>query len=57
MEKNPKNSEEKDESSENGGENMKIWFQENMRMLVSIVIVVAYRRAAFMPIQSEPSRK
>ncbi len=41
MEKNPKNSEEKDESLEEGGESMKTWLQENMRMLVSIVIVVA----------------
>lgn len=41
MEKNPKNSEEKDESLEEGGEDMKTWLQENMRMLVSIVIVVA----------------
>ena len=41
MEKNPKNTEEKDESSEDGRENMKVWFQENLRMLVSIVIVVA----------------
>jgi hypothetical protein len=41
VEKNPKNTEEKDESSEDGRENMKVWFQENLRMLVSIVIVVA----------------
>jgi predicted negative regulator of RcsB-dependent stress response len=41
VEKNPKNSEEKDESLEEGGESMKTWLQENMRMLVSIVIVVA----------------
>jgi len=41
VEKNPKNSEENKETSEEGGENMKIWLQENMRMLVSIVIVVA----------------
>lgn len=40
VEKNPKNSEEKDESLEEGGEDMKTWLQENMRMLVSIVIVV-----------------
>lgn len=40
MEKNPKNSEEKDESLEKGGENMKTWLQENMRMLVSIIIVI-----------------
>ena len=41
MEKNPKNSKEIDESLEEGGESMKTWLQENMRMLVSIVIVVA----------------
>jgi len=41
VEKNPKDSEEKDETSEDGRENMKVWFQENLRMLVSIVIVVA----------------
>jgi hypothetical protein len=42
VEKNSENSEEnKDESSsEDGGENMKVWLQENLRMLVSIVIVV-----------------
>ena len=45
MEENPKKSEEKskeneDVSSENGRENMKVWLQENLRMLVSIVIVV-----------------
>ncbi len=41
MEKNPNTSEEKEESSENGEGKMKEWFQENLRMLVSIVIVVA----------------
>ena len=41
MEKNPKNSEDKEETSENGRESIGIWFQENLRMLVSIVIVVA----------------
>jgi len=41
VEKNPKNSKEIDESLEEGGESMKTWLQENMRMLVSIVIVVA----------------
>jgi len=40
VEKDPVVSEEKDESSENGRENMKVWFQENLRMIVSIVIVV-----------------
>lgn len=41
MEKNPETSEkEKESSSENGRENMKVWLQENMRMLVSIVIVI-----------------
>ncbi|MDI6777826.1 MAG: hypothetical protein QMD77_01420 [Patescibacteria group bacterium] len=40
MEKDPKKSEENNETSENGRENMKVWFQENLRMLVSIVIVV-----------------
>jgi hypothetical protein len=38
---NPKKSEENEESSsDNGRENMKVWFQENLRMIVSIVIVV-----------------
>lgn len=41
MEKNPKDSEEKETSSETGGEKMKVWFQENLRMIVSIAIVVA----------------
>jgi uncharacterized protein HemX len=41
VEKDPKNSEEKDESSEEGGKNIKIWLQENTRMLISIAIVVA----------------
>jgi len=41
VEKDPKNSEEKDDFSEEGGESLKTWLQENMRMLVSIVIVVA----------------
>lgn len=40
MEKDPVVSEEKDESSENGREKAKVWFQENLRMIVSIVIVV-----------------
>lgn len=42
MEHNPENSEKENESSsENGREKMKVWLQENLRMLVSIVIVVA----------------
>ncbi len=43
VEKEPKKSEEKDfdETSEDGEGDMKTWLQENMRMLVSIVIVVA----------------
>lgn len=41
VEKNPKDSGENNESSENGRENMKVWLQENLRMIVSIVIVVA----------------
>lgn len=41
MEKNPKDSEEKETPSETGGEKMKVWFQENLRMIVSIAIVVA----------------
>lgn len=41
VEKDPKNSEEKDESSEEGGKNIKIWLQENTRMLISIAIVIA----------------
>ena len=43
MEENPKNSEEKkkkESPSDQGRENMKEWFQENLRMIVSIVIVV-----------------
>ena len=40
MEKDPKKSEEKEEASENGRESMKVWLQENLRMLVSIVIVI-----------------
>jgi cytoskeletal protein RodZ len=41
VEENPKKSEEdEDTSSDNGRENMKVWFQENLRMIVSIVIVV-----------------
>lgn len=39
MEKDPVNSEE--DNSENGRENMKAWFVENLRMIVSVVIVVA----------------
>ena len=41
MEKNPETSEKENESSsENGREKMKVWLQENLRMLVSIVIVI-----------------
>ena len=41
MEKNPETSEKEKESlSENGREKMKVWLQENLRMLVSVVIVV-----------------
>ncbi len=41
MEKNPETSEKDQESSsENGREKMKVWLQENLRMLVSIIIVV-----------------
>ena len=40
MEKNPVDSEEKEESSENGREKMKEWMQENLRMIVSVVIVI-----------------
>jgi hypothetical protein len=41
VENNPETSEKENESSsENGRENMKVWFQENLRMLVSIVIVI-----------------
>ncbi len=39
--KDPVNSEEKDASSEDGRGNIKVWFQENLRMVVSVVIVVA----------------
>jgi hypothetical protein len=41
VENNPETSERENESSsENGREKMKVWFQENLRMLVSIVIVI-----------------
>lgn len=40
MEKDPVSPEEK-ESSENGREKFKLWFQENLRMIVSVVIVIA----------------
>lgn len=40
MEKDPKKSEDTNETSENGREKMTVWFQENLRMLVSIIIVV-----------------
>lgn len=41
MEKDPVKSEEKEEASDNGREKMKEWFTENLRMIVSVVIVVA----------------
>ncbi|MFH0930117.1 MAG: hypothetical protein V1814_02585 [Candidatus Moraniibacteriota bacterium] len=40
MEKDPVASEDQEETSEDGRENMKAWFTENMRMIVSVVIVV-----------------
>ena len=40
MAKNPVDSEENNESSEDGRENMKVWLSENLRMIVSIAIVV-----------------
>lgn len=40
MDKNPVDSEEKDNSSENGRDKMKVWLQENLRMIVSVAIVV-----------------
>ncbi len=41
VEKDPVTSEEKnEETSENGREKMKEWFAENLRMIVSIVIVI-----------------
>ncbi|MFA5871267.1 MAG: hypothetical protein WC858_00955 [Parcubacteria group bacterium] len=40
MEKNPVDSEDKNEASENGRENMKVWLQENLRMIISVLIVV-----------------
>ena len=41
MEKDPNGSEEVEETSEDGREDMGNWLQENLRMLVSIVIVIA----------------
>jgi hypothetical protein len=41
MEKDPNGSEEVDETSEDGRDNEGNWIQENLRMLVSIVIVIA----------------
>jgi hypothetical protein len=41
MEKDPNISEEVEETSEDGGDGMGNWLQENLRMLVSIVIVIA----------------
>jgi hypothetical protein len=40
VEEKAKKSEEKENSSENGGDKAKVWFQENLRMLVSVAIVV-----------------
>lgn len=40
VEKDPVTPEEQEETSEDGRENMKAWFAENMRMIVSVVIVV-----------------
>jgi hypothetical protein len=40
VEKSPVNSEDKDNASEDGRENMKVWFQENLRMIISVIIVV-----------------
>ena len=40
MEKDPVAPEDQEETSEDGRENMKAWFTENMRMIVSVVIVV-----------------
>lgn len=40
VEKDPVTPEEQEETSEDGRENMKAWFTENMRMIVSVVIVV-----------------
>ena len=37
MEKNPKNSEENKETSEEGGENMKIWLQENKLVILTMI--------------------
>jgi hypothetical protein len=41
MEKDPNISEEVEDTSEDGGDGMGNWLQENLRMLVSIVIVIA----------------
>ena len=40
VEKDPVSPEDQEETSEDGRENMKAWFTENMRMIVSVVIVV-----------------
>jgi hypothetical protein len=40
VEKDPVTPEDQEETSEDGRENMKAWFTENMRMIVSVVIVV-----------------
>ncbi len=61
MENNSEDSEKDQESSsENGREKMKVWLQENLRMLVSIIIVVviaggiyAYSKRAQAPTASD----
>jgi hypothetical protein len=40
VEDKEKKSEEKETSSENGGDKMKVWLQENLRMLISVAIVI-----------------
>lgn len=40
MEKDPVASEDQEETSEDGRESMKAWFAENLRMIVSVAIVV-----------------
>jgi len=40
VEKDPVKSEDNDESSEDGRENIKTWIAENLRMIVSVLIVV-----------------
>jgi len=61
VENNPETSEKENKSSsENGREKMKVWLQENLRMLVSIIIVVviaggiyAYSKRAQAPIAND----